>query len=258
MVTASSSNPALIPNPTVTYTSPNATGSLAYTPVANTSGSAVITVTVSDGGATHDAAHVHRRRQRGQRRADVHAGRRPDRHRGCARADRRQLPGHRLAGTERGRPGRHRRRDQRHQPDAVRGAAGDQRRPACSPTRRRPSSLARRRSPTRCPTTAAPPTAGWTRSDPQTFTITITAVNDRADADGDRQPGRDPRGRRAADRQPRGHLERVGGRERAAAAGHGDEREHRRDPESDGHLRRRRTPPARSPIRRSPTRPARR
>ena len=30
-VTATSSNPALIPNPTVTYTSPNATGSLSYT-----------------------------------------------------------------------------------------------------------------------------------------------------------------------------------------------------------------------------------
>jgi large repetitive protein len=52
VVTAVSGNPALIPNPTVTYTSPNATGSLSYTPVANTSGSAVITVTVSDGGAT--------------------------------------------------------------------------------------------------------------------------------------------------------------------------------------------------------------
>ena len=51
VVTASSSNPTLIPNPAVTYTSPNATGSLSYTPVANTSGSAVITVAVSDGGA---------------------------------------------------------------------------------------------------------------------------------------------------------------------------------------------------------------
>ncbi|MEK7678285.1 MAG: Ig-like domain-containing protein, partial [Verrucomicrobiota bacterium] len=37
-VTASSSNPGLIPNPSVTYTSPNATGSLSYTPVANASG----------------------------------------------------------------------------------------------------------------------------------------------------------------------------------------------------------------------------
>jgi hypothetical protein len=51
-VTASSGNPGLIPNPTVTYTSPNATGSLSYTPVANASGTAVITVTVKDNGGT--------------------------------------------------------------------------------------------------------------------------------------------------------------------------------------------------------------
>ena len=38
-VTASSSNTGLIPNPSVTYTSPSATGSLSYTPVANASGS---------------------------------------------------------------------------------------------------------------------------------------------------------------------------------------------------------------------------
>src|SRR5260221_12477726 len=49
-VTAPSSNPGLIPNPTVTYTSPNAAGSLSYTPVANASGSAIITVTVTDDG----------------------------------------------------------------------------------------------------------------------------------------------------------------------------------------------------------------
>jgi VCBS repeat-containing protein len=48
-VTAASSNPALVPNPTVTYTSPNATGSIAFSPVANLSGSATITVTVNDG-----------------------------------------------------------------------------------------------------------------------------------------------------------------------------------------------------------------
>ncbi len=47
-VTASSSNTGLIPNPTVTYTSPNATGSLNFTPAANASGSAVVTVTVND------------------------------------------------------------------------------------------------------------------------------------------------------------------------------------------------------------------
>ncbi|MBC8096498.1 MAG: fibronectin type III domain-containing protein, partial [Akkermansiaceae bacterium] len=50
-ITAASSNPGLIPNPSVSYTSPNSTGSLAFTPVANVSGSATITVTVNDGGA---------------------------------------------------------------------------------------------------------------------------------------------------------------------------------------------------------------
>jgi VCBS repeat-containing protein len=47
-VTATSSNPALIANPTVTYTSPNATGTLSFTPAAGLSGSATITVTVTD------------------------------------------------------------------------------------------------------------------------------------------------------------------------------------------------------------------
>lgn len=51
-ITATSGNTAVIPNPTVTYTSPSTTGSLAYTPVANANGSAVITVTVTDNGGT--------------------------------------------------------------------------------------------------------------------------------------------------------------------------------------------------------------
>ncbi|MEK7678284.1 MAG: Ig-like domain-containing protein, partial [Verrucomicrobiota bacterium] len=51
-VTASSSNTGLIPNPSVTYTSPSATGSLSYTPVANASGTATITVIVTDNGGT--------------------------------------------------------------------------------------------------------------------------------------------------------------------------------------------------------------
>jgi len=55
-VTASSSNTGLIPNPAVNYTSPNATGSLTFTPVANASGSATITVTVNDGGAANNTA----------------------------------------------------------------------------------------------------------------------------------------------------------------------------------------------------------
>ncbi len=49
VVTASSGNTGLIPNPNVNYTSPSATGTLTFTPVANASGSALITVTVNDG-----------------------------------------------------------------------------------------------------------------------------------------------------------------------------------------------------------------
>ena len=53
-VTATSGNPTLIADPVVTYTSPDSTGSLSYTPVANQSGSALITITVTDGGTgTH-------------------------------------------------------------------------------------------------------------------------------------------------------------------------------------------------------------
>ncbi len=53
-VTVSSSNPGLIPTPTVTYLSPNATGSLSFTPVANANGTATITVTVNDGQAQNN------------------------------------------------------------------------------------------------------------------------------------------------------------------------------------------------------------
>src|SRR5438094_258582 len=47
-VTASSSNPGLIPNPTVNYTSPQSTGTLTYTPVANEIGRATCRETVTD------------------------------------------------------------------------------------------------------------------------------------------------------------------------------------------------------------------
>lgn len=53
-VTATSSNPGLIPTPTISYTSPNATGSLSFTPEAGETGVAVITVTVTDDGGTAD------------------------------------------------------------------------------------------------------------------------------------------------------------------------------------------------------------
>ena len=48
-VTAVSSNPALIPAPTVNYTSANSTGSLSFSPASGATGTAVITVTVNDG-----------------------------------------------------------------------------------------------------------------------------------------------------------------------------------------------------------------
>ncbi|MEA3208287.1 MAG: large repetitive protein [Chthoniobacter sp.] len=51
VVTAASSDPAVIPIPLITYTSPGASGTLRLQPAANASGSATITITVSDGGA---------------------------------------------------------------------------------------------------------------------------------------------------------------------------------------------------------------
>jgi hypothetical protein len=50
-VTATSSNPGLVPHPTVNYTSPDTTGSLSFTPVTDGFGGALITVTVNDGQA---------------------------------------------------------------------------------------------------------------------------------------------------------------------------------------------------------------
>ncbi|HYG80434.1 MAG TPA: DUF4214 domain-containing protein, partial [Pyrinomonadaceae bacterium] len=49
-VTAVSSNPAIVPDPVVNYTSPNISGTLTYTPAANANGMVFITVTVNDGG----------------------------------------------------------------------------------------------------------------------------------------------------------------------------------------------------------------
>ena len=51
-ISAVSSNTALIPNPSVNYTSPSASGVLRYTPLGNASGTALITVTVNDGQAS--------------------------------------------------------------------------------------------------------------------------------------------------------------------------------------------------------------
>ncbi|MDA0986133.1 MAG: Ig-like domain-containing protein [Bacteroidetes bacterium] len=54
-VTATSSDAAVIPNPTVIYTSANNTGSLTLTPQADQNGTITITVTVSDGGSTNSS-----------------------------------------------------------------------------------------------------------------------------------------------------------------------------------------------------------
>jgi hypothetical protein len=51
-VTATSGNKGLIPNPTVNYTSANTTGNLTFTPAANASGTATVTVVVHDNGGT--------------------------------------------------------------------------------------------------------------------------------------------------------------------------------------------------------------
>jgi uncharacterized protein YaiE (UPF0345 family) len=51
-ITATSSNPGLIPDPTVTYTSPNGTATLTYQPMPNQNGTALITVVVTDNGQT--------------------------------------------------------------------------------------------------------------------------------------------------------------------------------------------------------------
>ena len=53
-VTAVSSNPALIPNPTVSYVSANSTGSLTFTPASNASGTTTISVTINDGGTSNN------------------------------------------------------------------------------------------------------------------------------------------------------------------------------------------------------------
>ena len=58
MITAASGNPGLIPNPQVNYVSPYTTGSLTYTPVPYQSGTAEITVTVSNGGMDHDLSTI--------------------------------------------------------------------------------------------------------------------------------------------------------------------------------------------------------
>jgi hypothetical protein len=53
-VTATRSSSALFSAPSIHYTSPNTSGTLTFTPVANAAGSGTITVTVNDGGASNN------------------------------------------------------------------------------------------------------------------------------------------------------------------------------------------------------------
>src|SRR5204862_329571 len=53
-LTATSSNPGLVPNPTVNYTSPNSSGSLTLTPAAFATGTTTIAVTVNNGGLSNN------------------------------------------------------------------------------------------------------------------------------------------------------------------------------------------------------------
>jgi len=53
-ITATSSNPALVPNPVINYTSPNTNGTLTFTPKVNVNGTATITVVVNDGGRSNN------------------------------------------------------------------------------------------------------------------------------------------------------------------------------------------------------------
>jgi Ca2+-binding RTX toxin-like protein len=57
-VTATSSNTSLVPNPIVSYVSPNTTGSLVFAPVLNQTGSAIITVSTEDGGPDNNLLTV--------------------------------------------------------------------------------------------------------------------------------------------------------------------------------------------------------
>lgn len=55
-VTATSSNPAIIPQPTVSYVSPSPSATVSFTPAPNATGAATITVKVNDGQATNNVA----------------------------------------------------------------------------------------------------------------------------------------------------------------------------------------------------------
>ena len=110
---------------------------------------------------------LHHHRQRGQRRPELHEGRRPDRERGRRRPER-----VRMGDGDLGRSCQRERSDgqlprlQRQQRPVLGAAVGLTRRER-SPTLRPPTPTARRRSRSRSTTTAAPPTVASTRQRPR-------------------------------------------------------------------------------------------
>ena len=62
-VTVTSSNTALIPDPTVLYASTDVPSSLSFTPVANANGTAILSIQVEDGGPDNDFATTEDNRQ---------------------------------------------------------------------------------------------------------------------------------------------------------------------------------------------------
>ena len=57
-ISAESNNPALIPNPDITYSSPDQSGQLTFQPLADATGSAEITITVNDGQPENNLTQV--------------------------------------------------------------------------------------------------------------------------------------------------------------------------------------------------------
>ena len=163
------------------------TGTLTYTPAANADGTATITLTLQDNGGTANggvdtsrAADVHHHRHRGQRRAELHG-------KGANQTVLEDAGAQTVAGwataisagpANEAAQTRDVHRHQQHQPGLFSAGAGgvaDRHADlhAGGQRRRHGDDHAGR-----CRTTAARPTAASTRRAPQTFTITVTGIND--------------------------------------------------------------------------------
>ena len=157
-------------------------GTLTYTPAANAFGTAAITLKAVDDGtppAESADADVQHHGHRRQRRAELHQGRRPDRRRGCRRADGQRLGhGYQRRPAERVRADPDVRDHQQHEPKPLLGGAGGQPGRQRSPTRRPPTGTAAPTITLRITDNGGTANGGVNESATQTFVITITAVND--------------------------------------------------------------------------------